>query len=1305
MKRLIHYRLLLFTTLILVYLPTVITAAQVNTSLNYDPPNISKTDNFHQVELPKALNIGKPGTPSLPSAAVWLLLPPGERAVSVELKAEVWRTIKGKYTPSPIQTPKPISDISPYELTPPDPAIYEDKNIFPAHPVSNLNTHLKRGYALASCLISPIRWNPVDGSLEYLAEAELTIETTPGQREQSGYERFFRDDAETRESVMERVRNDEQIGCYPRRDSFGMESILILTVSEFLSNAELYADWWRLRGMRTFIVIASDLIRNNNGRDDPEKIRNGIINAYQNFDIGYVIIIGDDENVPHRGLHCMGENDMPADLYYGTLDGNWNDDGDERWGEIEEADLLAEVIVGRLCCDQRVEVEITTNKVIRYSEAPVVDNIESALMVGEYLGGDTYDAIYMDQIYNGSNAHGHNTVGFPDRFNRQNLYDRDREWDAYRDLAPLISQGYHLVNHGGHSGIHYNMKFSSGDLTEDVLTNYGEENGYNIGYTQGCYAGSFDNRLVDPNRYALADCISERFTSGLETAFVAFISNSRYGWYRPGGTDGPSQHFHREFVDAIFGEGITRIGCAQQDSKEDLAGWHDGHVMTWCYYNLNLFGDPLMDIWTEEPRELEPEHVGVVHRRNDQFDVTIDGVEGALVSLMHQGREIELIASVLSGGNGIARLEWDEPVQDVDSLRLSIIAHNCYPYSEILPVVQSEGGYPWVTELIVEDEIGNDNGIADAGETIILNLRLRNLGLENLERVTVTFEIEDSLVTPSDDEAEYPFIEVDDELISEHGIEITISSFCKDHYDIAVMVHIEDGVGERWSQHVSFEVHAPEIGGWTINILDENDNNNGRIDPGEEVDMRLNLTNVGSGDANNVVARLICDNDLIELIDTEVRLPVMEAEQLNTIEETFRIRISNDCLNPDRVVFYIRLNGDLGFYHTLLRDYDIGGLSFNFDDGEEDWEHYSIGDDGWGDQWCISNSFNHTPGGSASLKLGPDRLDGYYDDSLNCAIEIPEYQVTAPTEMVFWHKMSVECYYEIPTLAFDGGFLEISVDDDDWELLSPETDDSLAYPYVINEGPRESPIDGMPCYSGEHHWNQAVFDLTGFVGESVRIRFHFASDRSIGKRGWMIDDIRFRLPRAIEVPLELEGEIDGQGAYLTWTTPLPRRDDPVADELIGYRIYRGDDNLDTLVTDIRYFDNLTGMPRGDYYYMVSAEYLNGVSNPSNEIELYWNANDVSLLNDDIPTEWTLSGSHPNPFNNRAMISYSVPRQGFIQLDMYNLSGRLITKLTEGIHQPGNYRVQFDAGHLPSGIYIIHYGTPSGSKSSRIVLLR
>ncbi len=1316
------HRPILFTgiaaiILMLISMPTVSSAVQLDNNLGYKLPTIIQENGADRILFPDGLISGSPGYPSLPTDGVWLLLPPGERAVSIELKNEVWAKIPGTYSFEPIPRPRRLSDTSPYEETPPDPAIYGIDEFYPADAVSNLVTHLKRGFAVATCEVSPFRWNPVNGSLEYLAQAVLNIETAAGEAEQISYNRFYRGDSETRDWVADKVGNDHLLAQYPRRDDDELETVLIVTVELMFRAAEAYQDWWNTRGFETFIFNVEDLIEEENGRDDQEKIRNGIIRAYEELNVGAVILMGDTELVPHRGLYGIVNDapdyDIPADLYYSGLDGNWNEDNNNRWGErSREWDLLSEVIVGRIPGAMNSELERLTNKVMLYSDRPVVDDILKALMLGENLGWYVWGSDYMNEIYAGTNQWGHVTAGFPDRFNRHNLYDRDREWSA-NQLRSLISEGSHMIHHLGHAFTNACMKLNVNTVTNNNITNDGEEHGFNIAYSQGCYAGAFDNRGTHPDRYFGYDCIAEKHVSGIDNGFVAFLCNSRFGWGNGYNTNGASQHFEREFVDAIFDEEIYVIGKANEDSKEDLVAWiQDASVMRFVYYEMNLLGDPMMDMWTDEPGEFDPDDDGVIVMGSGEYEVTIedsDGetVEEARVCLSKDG---EILAVCLTDDEGVASLEFDEPINDIGDITLAVTKHNMITYYGEIQTIQPDGGYPWIVELVIEDSDGNDNGMIDAGETFIINPYVRNFGRETLEGLTITIQTDDPMVRLLNETATYSDIDSASNMFADEAFELSIVSHCRDLHEIEVSFLIQNEADDVWSQEMELTVHAPVLSGQLLEVYDGDGNGNGIIDPGEEVNLLLRLDNIGTGDAEDLVAELVCESEMVEIIENEAVLYSLKSGESSGFRNYFAIRVSDDCPDPYRIVFYIRISGAMNFYRIWLKDMGIGGEMYTFERNDDEWEHYNLGDD-WGDMWHLSDFDNHTPNGSRCIKLGQIDNEDDYEDNVNCAIEMPEFLVGSSVQLVFWHRIHAECYADdVPDSAFDGGFVEIAVGDGQWELIEPETTNRPGYPYIIRQGQTENPIDEMPCYSGEHDWEPAVFDLSDFEDEDVTIRFRFGSDGSINRGGWWIDDIELRFATENEEPLDLNGEIRGGGAYLSWTTPNLTRDDLVyPNELLGYQIWRETemedlDILDTLVRDNQYFDNLIGMERGEYKYRVNALYTTGPSYLSDYIELFWSA---SVEDDDdlLPAEWSITGSYPNPFNSLAMITYTVPKQGDIRLSVYDLSGRMVVELARGARQPGTYQAIFDGADLASGLYLIRLQTPVGAKVARMVLIR
>jgi hypothetical protein len=71
---------------------------------------------------------------------------------------------------------------------------------------------------------------------------------------------------------------------------------------------------------------------------------------------------------------------------------------------------------------------------------------------------------------------------------------------------------------------------------------------------------------------------------------------------------------------------------------------------------------------------------------------------------------------------------------------------------------------------------------------------------------------------------------------------------------------------------------------------------------------------------------------------------------------------------------------------------------------------------------------------------------------------------------------------------------------------------------------------------------------------------------------------------------------------------------------------------------------------------------------------------------DIPTEFDLLQNYPNPFNPSTAIGFEIPNTSSITLTIYDLTGREVENLVDGIVPPGAYTVYWDASEFPSGVY-------------------
>ena len=89
---------------------------------------------------------------------------------------------------------------------------------------------------------------------------------------------------------------------------------------------------------------------------------------------------------------------------------------------------------------------------------------------------------------------------------------------------------------------------------------------------------------------------------------------------------------------------------------------------------------------------------------------------------------------------------------------------------------------------------------------------------------------------------------------------------------------------------------------------------------------------------------------------------------------------------------------------------------------------------------------------------------------------------------------------------------------------------------------------------------------------------------------------------------------------------------------------------------------------------------------------------------EIPVSFSLN-NYPNPFNSKTMIKYYVIKEGLIKLSVYNILGDLVSVIVDNRQKEGWYTFEFDAGDLPSGVYLYKMDSPLYSQINKMAILR
>ena len=86
----------------------------------------------------------------------------------------------------------------------------------------------------------------------------------------------------------------------------------------------------------------------------------------------------------------------------------------------------------------------------------------------------------------------------------------------------------------------------------------------------------------------------------------------------------------------------------------------------------------------------------------------------------------------------------------------------------------------------------------------------------------------------------------------------------------------------------------------------------------------------------------------------------------------------------------------------------------------------------------------------------------------------------------------------------------------------------------------------------------------------------------------------------------------------------------------------------------------------------------------------------------IPTQFTVTGSYPNPFNSSTAIGFFIPDPADIRISIHDLTGRTVEVPADGRYAAGRHEVFWNAGRRPSGLYFC--SVKAGDKAATIKLM-
>ena len=449
----------------------------------------------------------------------------------------------------------------------------------------------------------------------------------------------------------------------PQLDPTGACDYVIITPTKLAASFQPLADWKSERGIRTRVIPLERINKLYPSGDGAKSIRNFLKEAYRVWGIKWVLLGGDITDIEGNPLvpcrmaqaTVKSAEQMPADLYFSSLDGAWDSDNNGIYGEVtDQVDLEPEVFVGRAPVRTAEEVAAFVDKLMLYEKQPIAGLTRRGLWIGAALDETTPGKDVIKTIIKEAKV--------PQDIENKILSTTDGNLNLEAlttEINEYLPHTVFFAAHGSPDLIALDGSYYKNENVDELVNHFPH-----IYVATSCLTNRFDD-----------DSLTEHLIRNPNGGAVACWACSRYGWYTPesagyGASDLMLKDFfnllHRGYLEEppSMGEIIHR---ARRKFMDRARG--DG-TFRWLTYGMNLLGCPEMPLWTNSPQSVEVDtQVGEV--------IETDGVQ----------------VTVTAGGNPVANAHVTILRQDTDSpAKVTIWGKDIIPSStEVTSPVDLEG--------------------------------------------------------------------------------------------------------------------------------------------------------------------------------------------------------------------------------------------------------------------------------------------------------------------------------------------------------------------------------------------------------------------------------------------------------------------------------------------------------------------------------------------------------------------------------------------------------------------------------------
>jgi PKD repeat protein len=830
--------------------------------------NIINGETMKEINLPGNFLFNNPGAPNLPGNGKIIAIPQGSipELEIISSRTEVFENIY--IAPAP--------DIPREDEKGPlhywkDERIFSKNESYPLNPVILSSLINIRGIDAIMLGITPFQYNPVTKQMIVYRDLKIRIRFNGGSgkfgdnRLRSRWWDPILEDAIFNYSMLPKIDYDEKYGNLNPTETGAEYLIITPDGAAFIQYADSILKFRTEQGILTMVKTLTEV-----GGNTTTAIEGYINNAYNSWTIppAAILLLGDyGTDINSTVISPIYDSYCVSDNIYGDVNG----------------DHMPEIVMARITANNQSQLQVMVSKFLNYERNPPTSASFYAHPITA-LGWQTERWFQIcSEVVGGywKNVQGK----VPVRINE--VYGGNPSVDPWSTATNTST----VLNYFGPSGLGYIPAtpqtlggWTGGNATAiNAAINAGSfmlqhrDHGAETGWGEPSYSSTNISGLVNTDlTYIMSiNCLTGKYNYSSEVFAEKFhrytyngqnsgalgimaaseisysFVNDVYVWgmfdnmwtdFMPGYGTNPASRG----VLPAFGNAAGKIFLQQ-------SGWPYNTSDKEVTYNLfHAHGDAFLTVYSEVPQNLTVTHNPVLYAGSPSFEVTANS--GSLIALTVNG----VIIGTATGSGSPVSISIPPQVPP-DQMIVTVTRQNYFRYRAIVDVVPASGPYVVYTANAINDPLpgGNNNGLMDYNETNLLNISMKNVGIQAASNVSATLSSTDTYITITDNSENFGTIDPNQTITINNAFSVVVANNIPDQHGVPFTLSSSDGTN-TWNSSFTVVANAPQltVGAMTIQDNCSGCNNDGILDAGETANLLIGNSNTGHSSLTGITANL-----------------------------------------------------------------------------------------------------------------------------------------------------------------------------------------------------------------------------------------------------------------------------------------------------------------------------------------------------------------------------------------------------------------------------------------------------------------